>query len=219
MSLLQTFFLRPWSHNQEFFDTLQGFILDPSPLCLAVAYLSNKEVLNLLADRINKKYPTRILINLHDLARVDFDTSTSDEDSKIHTITLSPALCDFAKKVGDWWRVYIKRLWSITEDWKQQVMHHKFIISQNRGILIGSPNLSNLSFTNNYENILHSNDDKLMMNYLEEFNEMRALSSDILLDRKLIRMFACPVCGEVSWIDLDSLWTSCCMCWANIKYS
>ncbi len=217
--MIETFFFRPWSHNKEFFETLEQFILDPSPLCIAVAYLSNKEILSYLADRINKRYPTRIIINTHDLCRIDYHVPVDESDMTPNTITISPALCEFAKNIGHWWWSYVRQSWTVTKEWKQQVMHHKFIVSKNKGLLLWSPNFSTTSFTDNFENIMYISDEKVVTNYLQEFEDIRNLSSSILIDRKLIRVFSCPVCGDDNWIDLDSRWARCNECRSNIHHS
>lgn len=51
---------------------------------------------------------------------------------------------------------------------------------------------------------MYITDEKVITNYLEEFEDIRNLSSSILIDRKLIRVFSCPVCGDDTSIDLDS---------------
>lgn len=169
--MIEAYFTRPGEFNNIYTKLLNDIKLCKNRLLMAVAYCSDEEIVKAIIEKgkdINN-FDKRIILNAPDMYRNN---------------SLAPLLrmhCN-CMALGTW----------ISEK-NQSNMHHKFIICDNV-LWIGSYNFTEYAKHNNWENMLRIDDEKVIADFLLEFEYMWIVGDAIntYLDKN-----RCLQCGKI----------------------
>ncbi len=206
------FFLKPEEWSDVVLSCIKERLERADPLLMAVSYFTHKEIADQIIERIKLGKETKILLNANDLFRPQ-----TIEETEVKVSAAVIKIIDELKKREN--RGYccceIKTLWGNVSQYS--VMHHKFIVSWNIDVCYGSMNFTHNSLKNNFENISVISDSNIVNSFLDEFDKLWKIASDLVIGYDGIRSFRCPSCWEENWIDFESYWAFCTICQKEFK--
>ena len=161
----EIFFLKP-SENEvgkKVLKKILEIINNSKQVLFCISYFTHLGIADAIINRIKQKKRTFIIVNSHDILRPDGPNKS--------TIHVSAALLKLFENLGDVYErngkkfnqgysdelenpVKIRLLGRDSKsDPLQSIMHHKFIVGDNKIVAFGSLNYTFSAFQNNFENI------------------------------------------------------------------
>lgn len=203
---MQFYFTRPGnSGGSALLDRVLDMIDETySEVRVAVAYLNHDKVATSVCSRINRKLPTRIIVNTCDIIR-PLEASYYDYENPQSSLVVSSALLDIISHASKGRREAVRSLGfrakrkskpaKISDGLLYSNMHHKFIVSD-EGCLFGSANLTGAALNNNYENAVYTTSSEAVSAFSQEFEQLWQIASSVEAHGKLVLKILCPVCED-----------------------